>query len=128
MQDPHTAAILLTELKTLGVRIAIDDFGTGFSSMTYLGALPLDTLKIDRSFIRQMHERTSSLAIVHAIRQLAAALDMDVTCEGIETEEQARLLKRMGCERGQGYLYGRPAPFAELASRLDLSESLPLAA
>ncbi len=124
MQDPHTAAILLTELKTLGVRIAIDDFGTGFSSMTYLGALPLDTLKIDRSFIRQMHERTSSLAIVHAIRQLAAALDLDVTCEGIETEEQARLLKRMGCERGQGYLYGRPAPFAELAARLDASEPL----
>jgi diguanylate cyclase (GGDEF)-like protein/PAS domain S-box-containing protein len=128
MQDPHTAAILLTELKNLGVRIAIDDFGTGFSSMTYLGALPLDTLKIDRSFIRQMHERTSSLAIVHAIRQLAAALDMDVTCEGIETEEQARLLRRMGCERGQGYLYGRPAPFAELAARLDLVESLPRAA
>lgn len=118
MQDPHGAAVILHELKSLNVSIAIDDFGTGFSSMTYLASLPLDTLKIDQSFVRLMNEQASSLAIVYAIRQLAAALDMDVTCEGIETQKQAHLLRKMGCERGQGYLYGRPMPFADLADQL----------
>lgn len=128
MADPHTAASLLTSLKQLGVRIAIDDFGTGYSSMTYLGSLPLDTLKIDRSFIRQMNERTASLAIVRAIRQLAGALDLDVTCEGIETEAQVEPLRRMGCQRGQGYLFGRPMPIAQLRQRLeeDLAQPSPV--
>jgi diguanylate cyclase (GGDEF)-like protein/PAS domain S-box-containing protein len=114
MQNPQGAAQVLQDLKSLGIRIAIDDFGTGFSSMAYLASLPLDTLKIDQSFIRQMNERTSSLAIVYAIRQLAAALDMDITCEGVETADQARLLRNMGCERAQGFLYGRPVPFSSL--------------
>ncbi|MGC4044922.1 MAG: EAL domain-containing protein [Armatimonas sp.] len=118
MQDPHGAALILRELKGLNVSIAIDDFGTGFSSMTYLASLPLDTLKIDQSFVRQMQEQTSSLAIVYAIKQLASALDMDVTCEGIETQKQAHLLRKMGCERGQGYLYGKPMAFADLAAQL----------
>ena len=87
--------------------------------MTYLGSLPLDTLKIDRSFVRQMNERTASLAIIRAIRQLAGALELDVTCEGIETESQVEPLRRMGCERGQGYLFGQvpcPSPSSTSAS------------
>lgn len=108
MQDPHGAASILQRLKALGVQIAVDDFGTGYSSMAYLSNLPLDTLKIDRSFISHMIEHKENAAIVEAIIHLARALSLKVTSEGVETPEQAAALRDLNCQQAQGYLFARP--------------------
>jgi EAL domain-containing protein (putative c-di-GMP-specific phosphodiesterase class I) len=93
----------LTELRELGVQLSIDDFGTGYSSLSYLQRFPIDTLKIDRSFVTQMMENEENLAIVRTIVALAQNLGMDVVAEGVETEDQLRLLRKLECENGQGY-------------------------
>jgi diguanylate cyclase (GGDEF)-like protein len=100
----------LIALRNLGVRIALDDFGTGYSSLAYLRNFPLTKLKIDRSFVRALTRDTSALAIVKAIIQLAKALDLDTTAEGIETQEEADILRITGCSDAQGYYYGLPLP------------------
>ncbi len=112
---PHALA-LLRELKDLGVRLALDDFGTGYSSLTYLHSYPIDEIKIDRSFV-QLLSRDTNGTIVAAIMQLSRALGLDVVAEGIEEPEQAATLLRLGCERGQGFLYSRPVS-AEMMSAL----------
>jgi EAL domain-containing protein (putative c-di-GMP-specific phosphodiesterase class I) len=99
--------------KKLGASIALDDFGTGFSSLSYLASFPIDTLKIDRSFVRAMCADPRSLKIVRAINQLAHGIGLDVVAEGIEKEEQRRELATMGCELGQGFLFSRAVPFEE---------------
>jgi EAL domain-containing protein (putative c-di-GMP-specific phosphodiesterase class I) len=101
--------------KELGVRIALDDFGTGFSSLSYLASFPIDTLKIDRSFVRAMSGDPRSLKIVKAIIQLAHTIGLDVVAEGIESETQRRELERMGCELGQGFLFAPAVPFESVA-------------
>ncbi|MGA6108920.1 two-component system response regulator [Pseudomonas solani] len=106
----------LLELKDVGVRIAIDDFGTGYSSLAYLKRLPIDVLKIDQSFVREMLTDRSDAAIIEAVIRLAQALGLDLVAEGVEHSEQARLLLGLGCRIMQGYLFGRPVPFPE-ASR-----------
>jgi diguanylate cyclase (GGDEF)-like protein len=100
----------LQHLRAEGVRIALDDFGTGWSSLSYLSRFPVDVLKLDRSFTATLHHGRGGEAVPAAVVQLARALDLEVVAEGIETEEQAELLRRLGAQSGQGYLYGRPAP------------------
>jgi len=108
MRDVEATIRTLWELKNLGLQIAIDDFGTGYSSLAYLKRLPLDVLKIDRSFISGIGQSREDSAIVHAIMALAKSLNLTVTGEGIETAEQAALLGKWGCDRGQGYLFSEP--------------------
>jgi EAL domain-containing protein (putative c-di-GMP-specific phosphodiesterase class I) len=93
----------------MGVSIAIDDFGTGFSSLSYLARLPVDTLKIDRSFVIDMTSPEGT-SLVPAIIGLARSLKLKVVAEGVETEEQAQLLRLLGCDEMQGYLFGKPMP------------------
>jgi EAL domain-containing protein (putative c-di-GMP-specific phosphodiesterase class I) len=109
MKDAVRSAVVLSELKSLGVRLSIDDFGTGYSSLSRLQRFPVDTLKIDRSFISGMGEDLESHEIVRIIVVLAHSLGLKVVAEGIETQEQMDTLKHLGCELGQGYLYSRPA-------------------
>src|ERR1700752_2769155 len=104
----EAAVKLLTQLRSLGVQLSIDDFGTGYSSLSYLQRFPIDTLKIDRSFVTQMMENEENLAIVRTIVALAQNLGMDVVAEGVETEDQLRLLRKLECENGQGYLFSTP--------------------
>ena len=107
--DNIEAAVgLLTQLRNLGVQLSIDDFGTGYSSLSYLQRFPIDTLKIDRSFVTQMMENEENLAIVRTIVALAQNLGMDVVAEGVETEDQLMLLRKLECEHGQGYLFSTP--------------------
>ncbi len=107
--DNIEAAVgLLTQLRELGVQLSIDDFGTGYSSLSYLQRFPIDTLKIDRSFVTQMMENEENIAIVRTIVALARNLGMDVVAEGVETEDQLTLLRKLECENGQGFLFSTP--------------------
>jgi diguanylate cyclase (GGDEF)-like protein len=106
--DPDRANRVLHALHDHGCRVAMDDFGTGYSNLTYLQKLPIDILKIDRSFVTNMHESRDSVAIIRAILGLAAALGMSTTAEGIETEAAERTLTDLGCTTGQGYHFARP--------------------
>lgn len=103
----------LRELKALGVGIVLDDFGTGYSSLSHLRLFPLDTIKIDRSFVREMVIRPDSAAIVDTIADLAGRLGMTTTAEGIETAEQQDVARRAGCTHGQGFFLGRPQPLEQ---------------
>jgi EAL domain-containing protein (putative c-di-GMP-specific phosphodiesterase class I) len=100
------------------VGIAIDDFGTGYSGLAYLKRFPIDTVKIDQSFVRDLTVDPEDAAIVTAIVAMARSLDVDVVAEGVETEEQLEELKRLGCRRAQGYLLARPMSAAAVARRL----------
>jgi EAL domain-containing protein (putative c-di-GMP-specific phosphodiesterase class I) len=106
--DPERANRVLHALHEIGCRVAMDDFGTGYSSLAYLQRLPIDILKIDRSFVTDMHENRDSVAIIRAILSLARALGMSTTAEGIETIQAARTLAALGCTTGQGYHFARP--------------------
>lgn len=106
----------LRKLRALGARIVLDDFGTGYSSLSHLHLFPLDKIKIDRSFVRDMTARSDSSAIVEAIAALALRLGMTTTAEGIETSEQFEAARRAGCTEAQGYFLGRPMPFREALS------------
>ncbi len=108
----------LRSFKDLGVRIAIDDFGTGYSSLGYLQRFPLDVLKIDRSFIKDLPTSTSDAAITNAILTLAHGLELEVVAEGVETVEQLEFLRDRGCDEGQGYYFGRPLPLAQFKQLL----------
>nr|WP_231127515.1 EAL domain-containing protein [Motilibacter aurantiacus] len=108
----------LHALRELGARVAIDDFGTGYSSLSRLSRLPVDVLKVDRSFVRALGTGDRSETIVSAITGLGRALGLLVVAEGIETAEQAEALGRLGCERAQGFLWSRPLPPDEFAGRL----------
>jgi EAL domain-containing protein (putative c-di-GMP-specific phosphodiesterase class I) len=103
----------LAELKTIGVRLAIDDFGTGYSSLSYLRDLPIDVVKMDRSFVEGIAESDQRLAVAEGIVQIARTLRLEVIAEGIETEEQRSLLRSMGCHYGQGYLLAMPMPASQ---------------
>jgi EAL domain-containing protein (putative c-di-GMP-specific phosphodiesterase class I) len=103
----------LAELKTIGVKLAIDDFGTGYSSLSYLRDLPIDVVKMDRSFVEGIAESDQRLAVAEGIVQIARTLRLEVVAEGIETEEQRDLLRSMGCHYGQGYLLAMPMPVGQ---------------
>ncbi|MBN9423269.1 MAG: two-component system response regulator [Candidatus Accumulibacter sp. 66-26] len=113
---------ILGELKALGIAVSIDDFGTGYSSLSVLRELPIDRIKIDRSFIHDLPENREGIAIVEAMVALAESLRMEIIVEGIERPEQAAALRRLGCGEGQGYLFGRPLAHAALVALLDGGE------
>jgi len=108
MEDAESAIALLERLKEMQIRLLLDDFGTGYSSLSYLHRLPIDTLKIDRSFITPLHQKESARHFVETIVHLARKLGRDVICEGVELECQAEILAGMGAEYCQGFLYSRP--------------------
>jgi diguanylate cyclase (GGDEF)-like protein len=110
MEDIDNSIACLQAIRAMGVKIAIDDFGTGFSSLSYLSKLPVDTLKIDQSFVSEMTSGPEGLSLVSTIINLAHALRLTVVAEGVETEEQSRLLKLLSCDELQGFLFARPVP------------------
>ena len=104
----------LEAVRRLGVAIALDDFGTGYSSLAYLARLPVDRLKIDQSFVRRLPADREAQAIIATVVSLARVLGKTVIAEGVETAEQAALLRAAGCHMAQGYYFGRPARAADL--------------
>ena len=118
VQDIETTRITLAGLKAAGVQVAIDDFGTGYSALSQLKSLPVDTLKIDKGFVRELGTDPGDLAIVRAIIALAEAFDLELVAEGVETEAAALTLLRHGCHRAQGFLLSRPIPGAAMESLL----------
>lgn len=113
MESQQQACAVLAQLQAMGVATAVDDFGTGYSSLAYLRALPIDHLKIDRAFIKDLPEDDDAVAVARAIVDLGHALGYRITAEGIETQAQYDFLRNTGCDQGQGYLLGRPMPAAE---------------
>jgi len=120
MEDAEFTASALQELKTMGVHLAVDDFGTGYSSLSYLRQFPIDVLKIDESFIRQITSDPDDSSIVSAIIHMGKSLKHLVIAEGIETQEQRAYLQTQRCTEGQGYLFSRPLAAAQFAHLLQL--------
>ncbi|MGA2549272.1 MAG: EAL domain-containing protein [Burkholderiaceae bacterium] len=118
MEDVQDKVASLEAIRALGVRLAIDDFGTGFSSLNYLSKLPVDTLKIDQSFIAEMTAAPKGLALVSTIIELARSMHLNVVAEGVETEDQSRLLSLLRCDEVQGNLLSEPLPAAEFEARI----------
>jgi diguanylate cyclase (GGDEF)-like protein len=118
MSDAHASAQQVKHLRALDVTVAIDDFGTGYSSLSHLPRLPIDSLKIDRSFVREVERDAATRQVVRAIVALARSLGLTITAEGVETREQLKFLRRLGCARVQGHLLARPLPPDEMAAFL----------
>ncbi len=118
MWDTETVLKELGRIRNLGVTIAMDDFGTGYSSLSYLSRFPFGKIKIDRSFVRCMHSDEAVSAIVSCIIGLGRSLDVTITAEGVETTQQADMLRALGCDQAQGFLYGRPADAKEALKRI----------
>jgi EAL domain-containing protein (putative c-di-GMP-specific phosphodiesterase class I) len=115
MRDPERTILTLCQLRDQGLHISIDDFGTGYSSLSYLKQLPVECLKIDRSFVDGLDRSAESAAIVKAVIALSDALGLACIAEGVETLDQLRTLQSLGCGLAQGYLFGRPEPADALA-------------
>jgi EAL domain-containing protein (putative c-di-GMP-specific phosphodiesterase class I) len=118
MKKPKDAAVKLKEISGLGIKIAIDDFGTGYSSLSYLKKLPIDKLKIDQSFIRDIPGSEDDNAIVKAVIAISKSLNLDVIAEGVETREQRDFVLENGCSKIQGYYYSHPLPADEMQEML----------
>lgn len=114
IDDVAAAATILRQLRDLGLQIAMDDFGTGYSSLSFLHTLPFTRIKIDRSFVASLGVKPEAVAIVHAVAWLCSSLGVSATAEGVETEEQLKILQNEGCYEMQGYLFGRPRPAGEV--------------
>jgi diguanylate cyclase (GGDEF)-like protein/PAS domain S-box-containing protein len=114
IRDDEAALAILHQLRAVGVRIALDDFGTGYSSLSYLKRFPFDKIKIDRCFVSDIEEADGSASIVQAVVNIAATLDMTTTAEGVETEAQRDILRKLGCTEMQGYLFSAPKPAADV--------------
>ena len=117
--DFEEVIVKMGELRSIGVNFALDDFGTGYSSLSYLKRLPLDQLKIDQSFVRDVLEDPNDAAIARTIMSLAKSLDLSVVAEGVETAGQRDFLLRCGCKAFQGYFFGRPVPVENLQLSAD---------
>jgi len=116
MADVESNIVKLRALRALGVNLAIDDFGTGYSSLAYLAKLPAQFLKIDRAFILTMLDDPNNMTLVSTMISLAHSLRMKVVAEGVETEEQAKVLRLLRCDQMQGYLVSRPVPFEQMSA------------
>ncbi len=112
MRNVEETARRLTAIRELGVRIAIDDFGTGYSSLAHLQQLPVDALKIDRSFIARITENSESETFIHTLVQLGKALSIETLAEGIEQQQELSMLREEQCDSGQGFLFARPLDVA----------------
>ncbi len=119
MTEVNESIRKLRELRDMGLRIALDDFGTGYSSLAYLSKLPVDSLKIDRSFIHGMTEKADDTSIISAIISLGQSLRLKVVAEGVETEQQAQLLRLLRCDQAQGFLFSRPVPVEGVDAMLE---------
>lgn len=119
MKTTEDIMTTLHELTALGVRLSIDDFGTGYSSLSYLRRFPIDEIKIDRSFVKEIVTNPDDAAIASAIIAMAHSLKLTVVAEGVETEQQLKFLLDRGCDEMQGYLVSRPVPPADIAKFLD---------
>ena len=119
MEDVEGNIRKLNEARKLGASIAIDDFGTGYSSLAYLARLPVQTLKIDRSFVITMLEDPDTMALVQTIISLAHSLRLKVVAEGVDAEAQAKVLQLLRCDEMQGYLFSKPLPFEAMTELLE---------
>ena len=124
MNDRHDVIEKLRKLSSAGVQIAIDDFGTGYSSLSYLQKFPINTLKIDRSFVLAIKTAEEDACIVNAIISMAQGLKLSIIAEGVENVAQLHYLRSLGCNAVQGYLFGKAAPLSELVDRLALSTGM----
>jgi EAL domain-containing protein (putative c-di-GMP-specific phosphodiesterase class I) len=119
MKDPDKLIGTLQKLRALGSQVLIDDFGTGYSSLSYLNRLPIDTLKIDYAFVRDLGKDNARIPIIHAVIDIAKKLNLSTVAEGVETVEQATLLLETGCDFAQGYYYSRPVAARHCRSLLE---------
>ena len=117
-EDVDAVVCKMQVLKAVGISFSLDDFGTGFSSLSYLKRLPLDQLKIDQSFVRDVTTHASDASIVRAVIALGQGLGLNVIAEGVETVAQQRLLRTYGCDSYQGYLFGRPVPIDQFEAEM----------
>jgi len=124
IEDLSKVTLILEKLRNLGVRIALDDFGTGYSSLAYLRRLDVDYIKIDQSFVRDLEDSAETQLILDALVDIAKGLNKMLVVEGIETESQAQIIRKLGCDVGQGYLWGRPMPTDEAGDLVPLLEDL----
>ncbi|BAT52343.1 hypothetical protein NOS3756_12780 [Nostoc sp. NIES-3756] len=124
MADIHHSTKILKQLRELGVWLALDDFGTGYSSLNYLKRFPVNMLKIDRSFVQDVASNPDSAAVTDAIIALANSLQLKITAEGIETQEQLNYLQKRGCQEGQGYYFGVPVPAEKITEALQRREAI----
>lgn len=119
VHNPGEAAAALQDARGAGFRIAIDDFGTGYSTLNYIRTLPIDILKIDKTFVQGMADCATTRSIVASTLALAAKLGIAVVAEGIEFSDQHAILQMLGCDYGQGFLFGRPLPVAQTLQLID---------
>jgi EAL domain-containing protein (putative c-di-GMP-specific phosphodiesterase class I) len=124
MDGDGLARAKLDEIRQTGVHVSLDDFGTGYSSLAYIKNFPIDKIKIDRSFIRDLETDLSSAAIVRAIVTLGQSLGLRVIAEGVETEAQLAILRGVGCDDVQGFLHGKPEPASEIIASLQEQRAL----
>jgi EAL domain-containing protein (putative c-di-GMP-specific phosphodiesterase class I) len=124
MQDAKSTDSMLHALADLGVKLAVDDFGTGYSSLSYLRQFPIDTLKIDQSFVHDITTDADDASIVTAIIAMGHSLQLKVIAEGVETPGQLMYLRKHGCDGMQGYLFSRPQPAAEITRLLQSGKKL----
>jgi EAL domain-containing protein (putative c-di-GMP-specific phosphodiesterase class I) len=127
MQNPEMAVATLDALDRMGVRLSIDDFGTGYSSLSYLKRFPIDTLKIDRTFVRDVPDDSGDMKIIAAIITLAHGLDIRVVAEGVESAAQLSFMHELHCDAMQGYLFSKPLPAAAFTELMREGRSLPVA-
>jgi EAL domain-containing protein (putative c-di-GMP-specific phosphodiesterase class I) len=123
MDDPALAAERMAELRALGIKLSVDDFGTGYSSLTYLKGLPVDEVKIDKGFVDDVVQDAADRAVVRAVVDIAHTMGMRVVAEGVEQEEQHRVLRDLGVDEMQGYLHARPMPALDTAQWLRRREA-----
>jgi EAL domain-containing protein (putative c-di-GMP-specific phosphodiesterase class I) len=124
MQHAESTSSVLRALKSTGVRLSVDDFGTGYSSLSYLKKFPIDSLKIDRSFVRDISADTDDATIVSAVITMAKSLKKCVIAEGVETEDQVKFLQSCGCNQAQGFYFSRPVAAKDFAKLLEMGGSL----
>ena len=115
IQDATNAVEILSHLRSQGIRLALDDFGSGYSSLSYLQRFKFDKIKVDQSFVRRLGHDSDTLTIIRAIVNLGHNLGLQVTVEGVETAEQLAILRKLGCDQMQGYLFARPAPLTAIS-------------
>ena len=125
MQHAEFTVPVLKKLKAMGVRLAIDDFGTGYSSLSYLRQFPIDTLKVDQSFVNRINADTNDATIINAVINMGSNLNHRVIAEGVETEQVA-FLQAHGCDEGQGYYFSRPVPASQFAKLLEAGTTVGL--